>query len=155
MEESFVAEFLVHEATTILKQIARPAIAIKFLEFPTLTVYGINEGRLTFNSGKACKFRLRPDVLKNALQKLPLYIMLLDAYSPNVRMLGTATIDLECFIAGFIKTKTEFKRNVVELYDPVRNVVSRLDISISITSANELEELKAAPATEAFKNLTM
>ncbi|MEE4247412.1 MAG: hypothetical protein V2I33_18540 [Kangiellaceae bacterium] len=42
MEEAFVAEFLVHEATTVLKHIARPAIAIKFLEFPTLTVYGGN-----------------------------------------------------------------------------------------------------------------
>ena len=80
MEESFVAEFLIHDATTNLKHIARPGIAVRFLEFPTLTVYGNNEGRLVFNSGKACKFRMRPEVLKNALNKLPLYVMLIDAY---------------------------------------------------------------------------
>ncbi|MEE4247411.1 MAG: DUF4497 domain-containing protein [Kangiellaceae bacterium] len=108
-----------------------------------------------FNAGKACKFRLRPEVLRNALGKLPLYLMLLDAYSPNVRMLGTATVDLSCFVDGFIKTATEFKRNVVELFDPVRNVVARLDISISITSATEVEELKAAPAKEVMENLMM
>lgn len=30
---------------------------------------------------------------------------------------------------------------MIELFDPVRNVVSRVDISISITSANEVTEL--------------
>ena len=154
MEESFVAEFLIHDATTNLKHIARPGIAVRFLEFPTLTVYGNNEGRLVFNSGKACKFRMRPEVLKNALNKLPLYVMLIDAYPQNIRMLGTATVDLSSFATGQIKTKTEFKRNNIELFDPVRNVVSRVDISISITSANEVTELQAAPATEIYKNNT-
>ena len=39
----FLAEFLVHEVTSTIKYIAKPALAIRLMDFPTLIIESNNE----------------------------------------------------------------------------------------------------------------
>mmetsp|Transcript_3952 Transcript_3952/g.5979 ORF Transcript_3952/g.5979 Transcript_3952/m.5979 type:complete len:352 (+) Transcript_3952:1-1056(+) len=146
MEETFKADFLVHEVSTSLR-ISKPAISIRFMEFPTLTVFGSDPP--VFNKGKSCKFQLEKETLNKALTELPLYVMLVDAFSRNLRMLGTAAVDLSAFAGQKLPNKTDYKRNLLELYDPVRNVVAKVDMSISISKLEGSEYPK-----EIFENVT-
>ena len=133
MEEIFTAEFVIHEVSCNLPYISKPAITIRFLEFPTLTVFGIYQKSLIFNKGKSCKFSMPITTLRASLRRFPLYIMLVDALPQNLKMLGTAAIDLSAFADSGITTSIDFKRNTINLHDPIRNIVGRLDISISIS----------------------
>ena len=133
MEEIFTAEFVIHEVSCSLPYISKPAITIRFLEFPTLTVFGIYQKTLIFNKGKSCKFSMTLTTLRAALRKFPLYVMLVDALPQNLKMIGTAAVDLSAFAEGGISTSSDFKRNHINLHDPIRNIVAKLDISISIS----------------------
>lgn len=152
MEHTYLAEFLVHDASTTLLSISQPAIAIRFLQFPTITIYGRFQGKLVFGKGKACKFKLDETTLMSALHKVPLYVMLVDAYPQNVKMLATASVDLSGFVENQIKSYTEFKRNVINLFDPVRNVIARLDLNISISKLEQ--PFKEQHSSEIFENIT-
>ena len=133
MEEIFTAEFLIHEVSCSLPYISKPAITIRFLEFPTLTIFGQYQKKLVFNSGKSCKFSMTVLDLRKALSKYPLYLMLVDALPQNIKMLGTAAVDLSAFSEAGIATSTDFKRNMINLHDPIKNLTARVDISISIS----------------------
>lgn len=133
MEEIFTAEFVIHEVATKLPYISKPAITIRFLEFPTLTVFGVYQKSLVFNKGKSCKFSMTLTTLRASLKKFPLYIMLVDALPQNLKMLGTAAVDLSAFAEAGIPSSSDFKRNMINLHDPIKNIIARLDISISIS----------------------
>ncbi|OMJ91325.1 hypothetical protein SteCoe_6114 [Stentor coeruleus] len=133
MEEVFTAEFVVHEVSCSLPYISKPAITIRFLEFPTLTIFGSVQKVLIFNKGKSCKFSMTLTTLRASLKRYPLYIMLVDALPNNIKMLGTAAVDLSAFADCGISTCSDFKRNVINLHDPIKNAVAKLDLSISIS----------------------
>lgn len=76
---------------------------------------------------------MQEQLLQSSLLKIPLYLMLIDANTNNVRMLASASLDLSGFAQSKIKEYTEFKRNTIDLFDPVKNVVAKLDLSISIS----------------------
>jgi hypothetical protein len=133
MEEIFVAEFIIHEVSSNAAYISKPAITIRFLEFPTLTIFGIYQKKLIFNKGKSCKFSMTLPILRAALKKYPLYVMLVDALPENIKMIGTSAADLSSFGDAGVSNAPDFKRNLINLYDPIRNVVARVDISISIS----------------------
>lgn len=154
MEETYIAEFLIHEATTKILHIAKPAVSIRFLQFPTITVYGSYQGKLLFGKGKACKFVLDEKVLKTALRKNPLYVMLIDAYSQNIRMLGTAALDMSSFSEATMRANSDFKRSIIDLYDPIRNVIGKLDLSISISILRKDSQLDGHPADSVFQNIS-
>jgi len=151
----FLAEFLVHEVTSTIKYIAKPALAIRLMDFPTLIIDGRVEERLIFGKGKACKFKLEGEELRQALQRLPLYVMLMDVYAPNIKMLATAALDLSVFAEGDFPRQTRFRRSRVDLFDPVRNAVAKVDISISFLQVPEAsDEVTAQPPDNIFKAIT-
>lgn len=133
MEEIYTAEFLVHDVQCNVPYIAKPAITLRFLEFPTLTVFGSVQKNIIFNKGKSCKFSMTLTVLRESLRRYPLYIMLVDAFPNNIKMLGSAAVDLSGFAEAGIPGSTDFRRNLINLHDPVKNIIARLDISISIS----------------------
>jgi len=49
--------------------IEKPAVAIRFLDFPTLVIPGElnSDGRLSFNKGKSTSFKMNSETLKTAL----------------------------------------------------------------------------------------
>ena len=151
----FLAEFLVHEVTSALPYIAKPALAIRLMDFPTLIIDGRAEERLVFGKGKACKFKLDVKELRQALQRLPLYVMLMDVYAPNIKMLATAALDLSVFAEGPFPKQTQFRRSRVDLFDPVRNPVAKVDISISFLQIPDATaEVTAQPPDSIFKTIT-
>ena len=61
--------------------IEKPAIAIRFLDFPTLVIPADlqSDGRLEFRKGKSTCFKMHSDELKSALLNKPFYVMFIDA----------------------------------------------------------------------------
>jgi hypothetical protein len=61
--------------------IEKPAIAIRFLDFPTLIIHGqiADNGTLVFSKGKSTSFKMHSDTLRQALQSKPFYVMFVDA----------------------------------------------------------------------------
>ena len=61
--------------------VLRPAVAIRFLDFPTLIVHGelLPDGRLIFGKGKSTNFRMHSEDLRAALMTKPFYVMFIDA----------------------------------------------------------------------------
>ena len=82
-EQCFILEYLIQEVKygKNLKHVANPALAVRFLDFPTQIIYSrsIDPSQLVFFSGKKCKFFTNFAILRDSLQELPLYIMLVDA----------------------------------------------------------------------------
>jgi hypothetical protein len=70
-EYFFKFQFFVHQATLAKDffNIEKPAIAIRFLDFPTLVIHGElqSNGLLVFNKGKSTSFKMHSDTLKSAL----------------------------------------------------------------------------------------
>ena len=92
-EYLFKFQFFVHELS-LLKDyfnVAKPAIALRFLDFPTLIIEGkaantqsdvgqlLSTGRLKFNQGKKCNFKMHSDDLAKALTNKPFFLMFIDA----------------------------------------------------------------------------
>jgi hypothetical protein len=67
-EYFFKFQFFVHQVTLTKDffNIEKPAIAIRFLDFPTLIIHGQlgSDGRLIFSKGKSTSFRMHSDTLR-------------------------------------------------------------------------------------------
>ena len=74
----------------------RPAVAIRFLDFPTLIIHGelTNDGRLVFAKGKTTSFKMHSEDLRAALLTKPLYVMFIDATGGNVQMLASSNVNI-------------------------------------------------------------
>ena len=81
-EYFFKFQFFVHNVNLIKDffDVTRPAIAIRFLDFPTLVIHGdlLPDGRLSFNKGKSTTFHMHSEDLKPALENKPFYVMFID-----------------------------------------------------------------------------
>jgi hypothetical protein len=82
-EYLFKFQFFVHDCN-LLKDffnIGKPAIAIRFLDFPTLIIEGQiqSTGRIKFGQGKKCNFKMHSDDLQSALLNKPFFVMFIDA----------------------------------------------------------------------------
>ena len=66
-EYFFKFQFFVHELmmTKDFYNVNKPAVAIRFLDFPTLIIHGemLADGRLVFGKGKSTSFRMHSDDL--------------------------------------------------------------------------------------------
>ncbi|XP_066280189.1 microtubule-associated protein 10-like [Branchiostoma lanceolatum] len=98
-----------------------PAVAFRLLDFPTLLIrhdvteaalrmreLGINSdptwapieeehgkaGRFEFGKGKSCLLRMRPEVLREHLRNIPLYVMVIDSWSDVPRLVGNSSVPL-------------------------------------------------------------
>lgn len=84
----FKFQFFVHEAQLgkDLYNVAKPTIAIRFLDFPTLLIPGnlLGNGQLTFGSGKKCSFKMHSVALHQALLNKPFFVMFIDSDEKNI-----------------------------------------------------------------------
>ncbi len=92
----FKFQFFVHECalTKDFFNIAKPALALRFLDFPTLILDGnplspltligsiSQSNQLVFAGGKKCNFKMNSEELREALSNKPFFIMFIDA-QPN------------------------------------------------------------------------
>lgn len=64
-------------------EVEKPAVAIRFLDFPTMVIHGAlqSDGRLLFGKGKSSSFQMHSDELRSALLNKPFYVMFIDAVS--------------------------------------------------------------------------
>ena len=97
-EYFFKFQFFVHQLalTKDFFNVARPAVAIRFLDFPTLILHGelMQDGRLSFGKGKSTSFKMHSEDLRAALLTKPFYVMFIDASSGNVQMLASSNINI-------------------------------------------------------------
>ena len=70
-EYFFKFQFFVHELTMTKDffNVHKPAVAIRFLDFPTLIIHGemLADGRLAFGKGKSTSFKMHSDDLQAGL----------------------------------------------------------------------------------------
>ena len=79
----FKFQFFVHECalTKDFFNVVKPALALRFLDFPTLILDGAVTGsnQLRFTGGKKCNFKMNNEDLREALVNKPFFIMFIDA----------------------------------------------------------------------------
>ena len=82
-EYFFKFQFFVHQLamTKDFYNVRRPAVAIRFLDFPTLIIHGelMQDGRLSFGKGKSTSFKMHSEDLRAGLLTKPFYVMFIDA----------------------------------------------------------------------------
>jgi hypothetical protein len=124
--------------------VTKPAIALRFLDFPTLILEGqLNQttGRLRFGQGKKCNFKMNSEELAKALASKPFFVMFIDASSNNIQMLASSNVCLQTYASNsenpeFLQPERpnfNLRRNFIQLYDPMRSEVVRLDVSIGVS----------------------
>lgn len=104
--------------------VLRPAVAIRFLDFPTLILHGelMQDGRLAFGKGKSTSFKMHSEDLRAGLLTKPFYVMFIDASSGNVQMLASSNVNIS--VLGqkyeFFERETiniNLRRNYLFLFD--------------------------------------
>ena len=79
----FKFTFFIHNLTLTkdFYNIDKPAVAIRFLDFPTMILHGelLSDGRLIFGKGRNSSFRMSSDDLRSALVNKPFYVMFIDS----------------------------------------------------------------------------
>lgn len=82
-EYFFKFQFFVHQLTMIrdFYNVKRPAVAVRFLDFPTLVIQGelMPDGRLQFEKGKSTSFKMHSEDLRKGLLNKPFFVMFIDA----------------------------------------------------------------------------
>ena len=82
-EYFFKFQFFVHQLTLTKEfaNVVKPAVAIRFLDFPTLIIPGhfTADHKLAFNKGKCTSFKMDSESLKASLQQKPFYVMFIDS----------------------------------------------------------------------------
>jgi len=88
----FCFQFFAHKInfSKDLYNIKNPAIAVRFIDFPTLLIKAkiSDDGLLGLESGKKTIFSMHSDDLHTSLQSRPISVMLVDADPTNVNILG-------------------------------------------------------------------
>ena len=80
----FKFQFFIHECQLLkdFYNVHKPAVALRFLDFPTLIMEGqLNQttGRLRFTQGKKCNFKMNSDDMQRAIISKPFFVMFIDA----------------------------------------------------------------------------
>jgi len=153
----FLIEYFVHEAVYAhpLNLAKQPALAFRFLDFPTQILHSREPQKLTFKCGKKCRFAMNPAYLRKGLFENPFYVMLVDATKDNVQILASSSVNISCFTKDndFLKLASENKqirRNTVILFDKVRNEVGKIDLTLCISRDSTVPIQK--PIIEAEKS---
>lgn len=100
----FSLEVIVENVENIRVSCYKPAIAVRFLDFPTVVIraerqeLSTNKTSYEIQSGKSCLFKMDKELLHKRLQNTPLYIMLVDTCSTKTKLLASTTLSLvSCF----------------------------------------------------------
>ena len=118
----------------------RPAVAIRFLDFPTLIIHGelTKDGRLAFGNGKSTSFKMHSEDLRAGLLTKPFYVMFIDASSGNVQMLASSNVNVS--VLGqkyeFFERETvnvNLRRNYVYLFDQTQREAVKMDVSLGVS----------------------
>lgn len=95
-------------------QMNKTAVAFRLFDFPSVIVHGeeekeIKETRnekslrnklIDFNKGKSCLFTLKESQIYELVEKIPLYVMLIDIATTGAKLIGTVAISLSNFITA-------------------------------------------------------
>jgi len=141
-EYFFKFQFFVHQValTKDFFNITKPAVAIRFLDFPTMVIHGdlTSDGRLFFGKGKNSSFRMHSEDLRQALLSKPFFVMFIDSEATNVQMIASSNVNI-----GVMAQKYEFfneetsnlnlRRNYVFLFDQLQNEVVKMDVSLGVS----------------------
>jgi len=134
----FALEYFVHDILYAhrITAVKRPALAFRFLDFPTQILNSRANDALVFEYGKKSRFLMEPANLRKELIERPFYVMLLDAHKDHVQILASCALKITCFINDndFLKTEEKrIRRNTVMLFDNMRNRVGKVDLSLCIS----------------------
>ena len=138
----FLYEFFVFELYTpreIFKTIRNPILAFRLLDFPTLSIEGdINREKemITFNQGKSSFFEMELEILKDYLINEPLYVMFIDLFKGDMKILGSSRVNISIFnndqFLNYEEIPPKPRRNLLKLFDKEQVVVAEFDISLLI-----------------------
>ena len=137
----FTFQFYAHDIGTHRDfHVRHPAVAIRFLDFPTLLIraaIGPNN-RLQLGAGKKCSFKMHSEDLNQALLSKPCYVMFVDADPKQTTILGSCTLNLGLFTrdqAYFnpLDPSLNVKRSVISLFDQVKAPVGKIDSTITLS----------------------
>ena len=144
-----------------LYNVKNPAIAVRFIDFPTLLIKAkINsDGTIGLESGKKTIFSMHSDDLYGALKARPAMVMLVDADPTNVNILckfyiqiiilASTSISLKIFaenknFLNYEDPSSNLKKSPITLFDSLRNPIAKLDstICISLLDRNSVDAIK-------------
>ena len=98
-EYIFTYQFYVHALhfAREFRNVARPAMAVRFLDFPSQVIPGTVrplDGSLAFETGKKSSFRAHSDELRKSLTTKPLFCMFVDADPQHVHIVASSSVDV-------------------------------------------------------------
>jgi len=144
----FKFQFFVHDCSLAkdFYNIEKPALAIRFLDFPTLVLPGklTSTGFLKFGSGKKCNFKMHSEELRSALLNKPFFVMFLDAADKNIQMLASSNVNVAVLARNYEyfdeeKKNWNLRRNFIYLFDNLKNEVMKLDITVGVSLLSRKE----------------
>ncbi len=151
----FQLEYFVHDFAYVhpISAVKQPALAIRFMDFPTQLLNSRSKSKLLFRCGRRSKFTMNPAYLRKGLFDSPFYVMFIDAvksrYNPattpvfnSVQILASSAVNISCLCKNndFLNLgeKKTIRRNVVTLFDKVRNEVGKVDLTLCLSRVSPL-----------------
>lgn len=133
----FVLEYFVHGVVYAhrITAVSKPALAFRFLDFPTQLLSSRENDMLVFKYGKKSRFLMEAAVLRKGLIEHPFYVMLVDARKERTQILASCALKIACFVNDndFLKAEDRrVRRNPVALFDKMRNEVGKVDLSLCV-----------------------
>lgn len=138
----FLYEFFIFELYTpseIFKTLHQPILALRLLDFPTLSIEGKLDSQkqsVIFNQGKSSLFEMELEIIKDYLINEPLYIMFIDFNNGDMNIIGSSRVNISIFNNEHFLSKPKFlpkpRRNLLKLFDKNQTIVAEFDISLLI-----------------------
>ena len=154
----FLFEFFIFELylpRELLRQMKQPLLAFRFLDFPTLTLYGnviYNEEKIIFNQGKSSYFEMTVAELKENLIKKPMYIMFIDKNFGDMKIIGSSRLNISIFaydsFLEYSGSTPKPRRNILKLFDNSLEKVAEFEISLLIRREYYKYEINTFPLNQ-------
>ena len=154
----FLFEFFVFELylpRELLRQIKQPVLAFRFLDFPSLTLYGnviYNQEKIIFNQGKSSYFEMELNELKENLTNQPMYIMFIDKNFGDMKIIGSSRLNISIFaydsFLQFSGSVPKPRRNILKLFDNSLEKIAEFEMSLLIRREYYKYEVNTFPLNQ-------
>ena len=154
----FLFEFFIFDLylpRELLRQMKQPLLAFRFLDFPTLTLYGnviYNEEKIIFNQGKSSYFEMTVPELKENLINKPMYIMFIDKNFGDMKIIGSSRLNISIFAYdSFLEyngSTPKPRRNILKLFDNSLEKIAEFEISLLIRREYYKYEINTFPLNQ-------
>lgn len=121
----------------IFKKMTHPILTFRLFDYPSQSIIGIKEEKtkvISFRTGKSCIFEMDTEVLKKKLLNEPLYVMLIDSFSSELRIIASSKLNISIFSYNqFMEDandKTLPRRNILKLYDNMHEPICEFDLTL-------------------------